>query len=102
MQQSPKHRKEEVYTARRPYLTARGTHNRFEIPADAEAVEKSRAVFFTPEENAAVDSGVSVAGLLGSGGYAWKRSITISTKTDPGPPAKKLTHVSAAQVSTAT
>jgi hypothetical protein len=100
MQQRPKARNEEVYTTRRPNLTARGTHIRFAKPAAREVVEKSKATLLTADENAAIDFGASVAGFLGSGGYTPKRSMTISTKTDPGPPAKKLTHVNAKQVST--
>lgn len=98
MQQTPKTRKDEVYTARRPYLTARGTHKRFDIPATAEEVEKSKAALLTADENAAIDEGVREVGLLGSGGYARKRSMTISTRTVDGPAAKKLTKVNAAQV----
>lgn len=69
-QQSPKTRKEQVYTMRRPYLTARGTHMRLHTPAANDAVEKSKATLVTADENAAVAAGVRVAGLLGSGGYA--------------------------------
>jgi hypothetical protein len=100
MQQRPKARNEEVYTTRRPNLTARGTHIRFAKPAAREVVEKSKATLLTADENAAIDFGASVAGFVGSGGYTPKRSMTISTKTDPGPAAKKLTHVNAKQVST--
>jgi hypothetical protein len=71
-------------------------------PATIEAVEKSNAVLLTADENAAIDAGDSVAGLRVSGGYTPKRSIAISTKTAPGPPAKKLIQVKATQVSRAT
>jgi hypothetical protein len=102
MQQSPKARKEKVYTTRRPYLRARGTHKRLATPAAAEAVENSSATLVTADENFAMEDGDSVAGLVGSGGYAPKRSITISIKTVDGPAAKKLTQVNAVHVSTAT
>jgi hypothetical protein len=63
-----------------------------------EAVEKSKAVLLTADENPAIDTGDSEAGLWGSGGYTPKRSMAISTKTPPGPPAKKLIQVKATQV----
>jgi hypothetical protein len=71
-------------------------------PATIEAVEKSKAVLLTADENAAIDTGESVGGLCTSGGYTPKRSMAISTKTAPGPPAKKLIQVRATQVSIAT
>lgn len=64
-------------------------------------MEKSRAALLTADENVAMEDGVSDVGLLGSGGYARKRSTTISTRTVDGPAAKKLTQVNAAQVRTA-
>jgi hypothetical protein len=71
-------------------------------PADIEAVENSKAVLLTADENAAIDAGDSEAGLRGLGGYTPKRSMVISTKTAPGPPAKKLIQVNATQVMKAT
>lgn len=94
-------RNEKVYTTRRPYLTASGTHKRLLTPAVSEAVEKSKADLLTADENAAIDSGESVAGISGLGGFTSKRSTAISTKTAPGPPAKKLIQVSATHVKTA-
>jgi hypothetical protein len=102
MQQSPKTRNEKVYTTRRPYLTASGTHRRLLTPATIEAVENSKAVLLTADENPAIEAGDSEAGLWGSGGYTPKRSTAISTKTAPGPPAKKLIQVNATHVSMAT
>lgn len=98
MQQSPKAKKEKVYTMRRPYLTARGTHIRLAIPALAEAVENNSAVLVTADENLAIEAGSSEAGFSGFGGYASKMSTAISTRTADGPPAKKLTHVNATHV----
>lgn len=72
-----------------------------DTPAATEVVEKSKAALLTPDLNAAIDAGDREVGLRGSGGYAPKMSMTISTKTVEGPAAKKLTQVNAAQVSTA-
>lgn len=102
MQQTPKAREEQVYTTRRPYLRARGTHKRLDTPAAAEAVEKSSAALVTADEKLAMEDGDSVAGLVGSGGYVPKRSMTISINTVDGPAAKKLTQINAVQVSRAT
>lgn len=98
MQQIPNPRKDNVYTGRRPYLIARGTHKRFDIPATAEGVEKSKAALLTADVNVAIDDGVSDIGSLALGGTTRKRSVTISTRTVDGPAAKKLTQVNAAQV----
>lgn len=99
MQQRPNPRKVKVYTSRRPYLMAIGTHKRFETPAARVVVENSKAALVTPDVNAEIESGDRVLGSRRSGGYAQKRSMTIETRRVEGPAAKKLTQVKAAQVS---
>ena len=67
------------------------------MPAAADVVEKSKATLVTADWNFAIDTGFREGGFAGDGGYAPKRSMTISTRTVEGPAAKKLTQVNAMQ-----